>query len=136
MTRHQQSLWVLLDRDVVVLQGIELRRRRTHEGMHAKEDEVIQLTRNLDTAHDSVFFRETFSSFEKLLIFIAVGFDQWCKAEERARIVRLTLTRERNPSGAELYRALRLPNEPLQACLQIVAFTYTFRGYNARAARL
>ena len=43
---------------------------------------------------------------------------------------------ERNPSGAELYRAFRLPNEPLQACLQIVAFTYTFRGYNARAARL
>ena len=104
--------------------------------MHAEEDEVIQLTRNLDPAHDSVFFRETFGSFDKLLVLIAVGFDQRSKAEARARIVLLTLTRERNPSGAELYRAFRLPNEPLQACLQIVAFTYPFRGYNARAARL
>ena len=63
--------------------------------MHAKEDEVIQLARDLDPAHDSVFFCETFGSFEQLLILIAFGFDQWCKAEERARIVLLTLTRGR-----------------------------------------
>ena len=61
--------------------------------MHAEEDEVIQLIRDLDPTHDSVFISETFGSLEELLIFIAFGFDQGCKAEERARIVLLTLTR-------------------------------------------
>ena len=63
--------------------------------MHAKEDEVIQLASDLDPAHKSVLICETFSSLEELLIFIAFWFDQWCKAEERARIVLLTLTRGR-----------------------------------------
>ena len=63
--------------------------------MNTKEDEVIQLTCHFDPTHDSVFFRETFGSFEKLLILVAVGFDQWCETEERARIVFLTLTRGR-----------------------------------------
>ena len=41
--------------------------------MNTKEDEVIQLARDLDPAHDSVFFRETFGSLSKLLVLIAVG---------------------------------------------------------------
>ena len=63
--------------------------------MHAKEDEVIQLTCHFNSAHDSVVICKTFGSFEKLLILVAFGFDQWCKAEERARIILLTLTRGR-----------------------------------------
>ena len=47
--------------------------------MNAEEDEVIQLTRDLDPTHESVFFRELFGSFEKLLILVAVGFDNGAK---------------------------------------------------------
>ena len=61
--------------------------------MHAKEDEVIQLTCHFDSAHDSVVICKTFGSLKQLLILVAFGFDQWCKAEERARIILLTLTR-------------------------------------------
>ena len=41
--------------------------------MHAKEDEVIQLTRDFDPAHDSVFIGKTFGSLEQLLILVAFG---------------------------------------------------------------
>ena len=63
--------------------------------MNAEENEVIQLSCDLDPAHDSVFIRETFGSLKQLLILVAFGFDQRCKAEERARIILLTLTRGR-----------------------------------------
>ena len=63
--------------------------------MHAKEDEVIQLVRDLDPAHDSVLIGETFSSLKQLLILIAFRFNQWRKAEERTGVVLLTLTRGR-----------------------------------------
>jgi hypothetical protein len=59
-------------------------------------------TKSIRFAHDSVFFRETFGSLKELLVLIAVGFDQWCKAEERARIVFLTLTRVGNDFFKEM----------------------------------
>ena len=61
--------------------------------MHAEEDEVIQLARDLDPAHESVFLCKTFCSLEQLLIFIAFGSTKGCKPKERARVVLLTLTR-------------------------------------------
>ena len=63
--------------------------------MYAKENEVIQLPSDFDPANNSTFIGKTFGSLEQLLIFIAFGFDQGCKPEERARVVLLTLTRRR-----------------------------------------
>ena len=52
--------------------------------MNTEEDEVIQLSRHLDPAHDCVFICETFGSSKELLILVAFGFDQRGKAKESA----------------------------------------------------
>jgi hypothetical protein len=68
-------------------------RRRWHKGVHTEENEVTQLVRDFDTTNDNMIIRETFRSIEKLLILVALGFDQRSKAKEGARVVVLPLTR-------------------------------------------
>jgi hypothetical protein len=73
-----------------VFEGLELCGGRADKGMHAEEDEVIQLICHGNTADHRSISCKLLGTLEKHLIFVAAFGDEGSEAEEGAGVVLLT----------------------------------------------
>src|SRR4029079_10614733 len=86
----QQAVRVVLDRDVVMLEGIELSRCRSHKRGYAEEDQVIQLFGCFNAADNDAVLGELLGAGEESPELVAIAWDEGRKAKERAWIIQLS----------------------------------------------